>query len=312
MPGDVNERDNSFTRNLMSSLSCDIHKSLPIAVLNFECLSLSHLTWSSFEIVCIWLDLPLTLKRSSILSMSFWGNLLTLMIRPKNSTGWSGARYSACLRLKVSCMSLANFWTEGSSPAMTKSSTYAVTMRLIWPEESKPVKVHGPDFICLRLLRICHDLVESLRPETWRLNLHTVGSGYWISGGAWTWMDPFDSSTGVLRNAEATSDTPRLHRWVWLIQSMILSVVAFSTQWSSPGLHSIVDWEELGHILHDLQCWVRWAPSWSLPLLPVLSSPEDLLDTLLEVWNPEAIEVIDRLRFDHYWLSSHWSPRFLA
>ena len=176
----INDLDNSLTGNLMSSLSCDIHKSFPMAVLNLECMSFSHLTWSSF--VCILtpfvVDIPVTPKRPNRLSMSFCGNsiviwpdILTLTIRPKNSTGWSGVRCSTCLRLKVSWISWMNFCTAWASPAMTKSSTYAMTMRLRWPEESKPVKVQGSDFICerLRLLRTwfkwtCHDLSESLRP----------------------------------------------------------------------------------------------------------------------------------------------------
>ena len=47
--GLMSDLDNSLTGILMSSLSCDIHKSLPMAVLNFECISFSHWTWSSFE-----------------------------------------------------------------------------------------------------------------------------------------------------------------------------------------------------------------------------------------------------------------------
>ena len=82
-------------------------------------------------------------------------------------------------------------------------------------------------------------------------------------------------------------------------------------QWSSPDLHLIVDWEELGHILHDLCCWVRWAPFWWLPS-SFLSNSGDLLDTILEVWDPRAFAVLDLLHFDHCWLRSHWSPRLLA
>ena len=84
---------------------------------------------------------------------------------------------------------------------------------------------------------------------------------------------------GVSRNAEATSDTHRLHLWIWLMRSMILSVVACGV-------------------------WAYWLPS--------LNIPEDLFDAILEVRDPEAIEVLDLLLFDRYWLSIHWSPRFLA
>ena len=75
--GLISDLDNSSTGNLMSSLSCDIHKSLPIAVLNFECISFSHWIWSSFGICWILIPLvagfPVTLKRPNRLSMSFCG-----------------------------------------------------------------------------------------------------------------------------------------------------------------------------------------------------------------------------------------------
>ena len=71
---------------------------------------------------------------------------------------------------------------------------------------------------------------------------------------------PFDSSIGVLRNAEATSDTHRLHLWIWLMRSMILSVVAcgvwayfdsLSMIWVYPFPTNLaLSWPDLGPITH--------------------------------------------------------------
>ena len=73
----------------------------------------------------------------------------------------------------------------------------------------------------------CHDFGASLRPYNWRLRRQTVGSEYWSSRGAWTKIGDFEGSTGVLRNADAMSDTATSQEWIWLMSKMSLRVVAW-------------------------------------------------------------------------------------
>ena len=150
---------------------------------------------------------------------------------------------------------------------------------------------------------------------------------------------------GVLRNAEATSDTPRLHLWIWLMRSMILSVVAcgvwayldsLSMIWVYPFPRNLaLSWPDLGPITHLDSMIFAWSSldsrlrgtgsytSWPILLNEMSSFLIASLTSFseypwrspwyrLEVWDPEAIEVLDLLLFDRYWLSIHWSPRFLA
>ena len=131
----------------------------------------------------LWLTFPVTPKRPNRLFMSFCGNSshhdLTWLFGlddPTQELDW--VIWSEVLHM-LEVEGLLNILNELSVlhelllqlRAMTKSSTYAMTMRLRWPEESKLVKVQGSDFICerLRLLRTWfkwtgHDLGECLRP----------------------------------------------------------------------------------------------------------------------------------------------------
>ena len=339
--------DNSLTGYLMSSLSCDIHKSLPTAVLKSEWLCLSHLTWSFFgtvgRLTPFVLILDMILHKPNKLSMNIcensrvvWPDLRFLIILPRNSTGWSGVRCLMCLRLKVFWISWKNLCAEDDSLETTRSSIYAVTMRLTWLEESHLVNAHGSDrfggrFNPLRtwVKWICHDLGESLKPYNWRLRRQTFGSGYWISWGASAQTNPFESSTGVLRKADATFDIEKLHLRSWLIIIMSLRVVAIgewayfvslSRTWVKPfptkrALKTpergpmtqrdsiILAWSSLGRSLSG--SYVSWPEllremSFFLmvSLISFLSGPNDHLDTILVVWDLEASEVLALLLLD--------------
>ena len=132
-----------------------------------------------------------------------------------------------CLGLKTFWVSWNNFWTKDGSPEITRSSTHAMTMRLTLPEEPVPVKVHGSDLRQPSLWRTCMISVHfwDHQADDWVSRPSALDTESLLELRR-IWV-PFDSSMGVLGNAEATCETAAgSHLWSWLIIKMILRVVA--------------------------------------------------------------------------------------
>ena len=252
---------------------------------------------------------------------------------PVGIVSYSDSDWAGCQKSRES--------TSGSliAAATARSSTHAMTMRLTLPAASRPVKAQNS--VCIWEDSSVWELESSesamISVSLWDhttdvwVRRQTVGSGYRISWGACTIVSPFDSSTGVLRKADVTSDTAKLYLWSWLIIKLIcrclrcMSILRFFCQWLEWSLSNETSLENTSGRPNDperffdlslifmrkkpernriiyLMTWTAerselLLETWWLPWFPSLSilSLEDLPDIIFEVWDLEATEALDVL-----------------
>ena len=215
-----------FPWQLVPALGCDIQSSFPTAVLCRRWFwsdlpleqreSRHHLWWLSLDI-----------KQSKQFVYEFLrelhSDLTWLFLLDESAQELDGMLWPEVLDM-LETEELLNLFLRNSE----------WTPRLRWPDHPRMPWLRC--WPCLRNLYLRKDkcqisldkdsFFEALKPSessmSWRLSLQAAGSGHWISLGAWTNMSPLNSSTGMLRNTEATSElrdptyeADSSWEWVW-------------------------------------------------------------------------------------------------